>query len=67
MSNTMKRISRQATSLGVWLRTVDTACANRPRPAHSSPSSGCFGSDAMNQAGAATGSPPRVQSCLPSQ
>jgi hypothetical protein len=63
----MKRISCQATSFGVWLRTVETACGKRPRPAHSSPSSGCFGSGAVNHAGATTRSPPRVQSCLPSQ
>ena len=49
------------------VRTVDTVSAKRPRPAHSSPSIGTAGSGAVNQAGAATRSPPRVQSCLPSQ
>ncbi|MNX24194.1 hypothetical protein D3C86_542100 [compost metagenome] len=66
-SNTMKRISCQAVSLGVWLRTVDIVWLKRPRPAHSSPSSGCLGSEAVNHAGAMTGSPPRVQSFWPSQ
>jgi hypothetical protein len=66
-SNTMKRMFRQAGSFGTWSRTVDTVSSKRPLPAHSSPSIGTAGSAAVNQSGAATRSPPRVQSCVPSQ